>query len=106
MITKEHIPTIAISLAILGYFLHYTETIDLNSDILDSGFPIAFAFIFVLGVCLFIYVKNLREIPKQEKKVFYPQQPEFKKPVQQPKNYLEQRPKKKEEVKDMFEDFK
>ena len=108
MIDKKFVPIIGLGFGILGFILHYTSYIDLNSDIADTGFPIAFVFIFILAVCLFIYLKNLKEAPKQEKKVFYPQQQEFKKPVQiqQPKNYLDEKYRPKKETKDIFEDFK
>jgi len=105
MIDKKHIPTIGLIIGIVGFLLNYTTFWDLNSDIADTGFPIAFVFIFALSVCLFIYTKNLKEVPikKKEESFSTHQSQSFKKPVVQ--NYMEQKPMK-EESKDMFEDFK
>ena len=72
MIDNKYIPVLGLVIAIGGYLAHYTTYIDLNSDIADTGFPVAFVFIFILGVCLFIYLRNMREIPtkKQQKCIF------------------------------------
>jgi len=105
MIDKKHIPTIGLIIGIAGFLLNYTTTIDLNGDLADTGFPIAFVFIFALSVCLFIYTKNLKEvhIKKKEESFSTHQSQSFKKPVV--KNYMEQKPMKKE-TDDMFEGFK
>ncbi len=68
MIDKKHIPTIGLIIGIVGFLLNYTTFWDLNSDIADTGFPIAFVFIFALSVCLFIYTKNLKEVPIKKKR--------------------------------------
>ena len=93
------IPTIGLSIGLLGYLMHYFSYINLDKGFGGTEFPTLFVFVIILAGSLIFYLKNMN---KEEKQIQYKPREGFTKEFLIPPENREI----KEKPKDMFDDFK